>query len=110
MIQRSRARFEPFPPHLDIEEEVRTTKKFGFAKKISCESIAQFPREVLELYILTHVVKLGLPLVITGFDKRLDKDLFSEKWLRQHYASQSKWFARPWTMMILFVLLRTASN
>ncbi|KAF3389205.1 hypothetical protein F1880_003515 [Penicillium rolfsii] len=89
MIQRARAVFEPFPPHLDIEEEVRKSPKFEFAKKISCDSIAQFPREVLELYILTHVVKLGLPLVITGFDKHLDKNLFSEKWLRQHYASQT---------------------
>jgi hypothetical protein len=90
MIQRSRAVFEPFPPHLDIDEEVRKTPNFQFAKKISCDSISQFPREVLELYILTHVVKLGLPLVITGFDKHLDKKIFSEKWLRHHYANQSK--------------------
>lgn len=90
MIQRSRAVFEPFPPHLNIEEVVQTTPSFEFAKRISCDSVSQFPREVLELYVLTHVVKLGLPLVITGFDKHLDKDLFSEKWLQQHYASQSR--------------------
>ncbi|CEO61178.1 hypothetical protein PMG11_05488 [Penicillium brasilianum] len=89
MIQRSRAVFEPFPPHLNIEEVVQTTPSFEFAKRISCDSVSQFPREVLELYVLTHVVKLGLPLVITGFDKHLDKDLFSEKWLQQHYASQT---------------------
>lgn len=90
MIQGPRAVFEPFPPHLDIEKEVQTTKRFQFASRIPCDFINQFPREDLELYILTWVVKLGRPLVITGFDKRLDKGLFSEKWLRYQYASQSR--------------------
>ncbi|KAJ5176430.1 uncharacterized protein N7482_002307, partial [Penicillium canariense] len=87
MIQRSRAVFEPFDPRLDIEEEVRTTPSFQFVRRIPCDWIDQFPREDLELFILTNVVKLGLPLVITGFDKRLDRNLFSEKWLRRHYSS-----------------------
>lgn len=91
MIQRPRAVFEPFPPNLNIEEIVRTTPSFEFVKRISCDSVGQFSREVLELYVLTHVVKLGLPLVITGFDKHLDKNVFSEKWLRQQYGSQSRY-------------------
>lgn len=101
MIQRSRAVFEPFPPHLDIQEEVRASPRFEFAKRIPYDSINQYPREVLELFVITHVVKLGLPLVITGFDKCLDKSLFSEKWLQQHYASQSRWFPSPWILILV---------
>lgn len=101
MIQGPRAVFEPFPPNLDIDKEIQTTNQFQHAARISCEFIDQFPREDLELYILTWVVKLGRPLVITGFDKRIDKNLFSEKWLMHHYANQSTSPPHPW-MKVLF--------
>ncbi|KAI2794310.1 hypothetical protein POX_a00905 [Penicillium oxalicum] len=89
MIQRSRVAFEPFPPHLDIQKEVENTPNFRFAQSIPCDYITKFPREALDLYIRTWVVQLGRPLVITGFDKLLDKKLFSEKWLMQNYANQT---------------------
>ena len=94
MIQRSRVAFEPFPPHLDIQKEVENTPNFRFAQSIPCDYITKFPREALDLYIRTWVVQLGRPLVITGFDKLLDKKLFSEKWLMQNYANQSKHFLK----------------
>ncbi|KAF7714320.1 Uncharacterized protein PECH_008864 [Penicillium ucsense] len=89
MIPRARVAFEPFPPHVDMQKEVETIPRFEFAQSIPCDYINQFPREALNLYIRAWVVQLGRPLVITGFDKLLDKKVFSEKWLMQTYGNQT---------------------
>lgn len=88
--QRPRAVFEPFPPNLDIGDLVDSTPNFNFAWRITCDSIDENPREDFEQLVLFHVILGGRPLVIEGFQERLDKFLFSEKWLRQNCAGKSK--------------------
>ncbi|KAJ5081428.1 hypothetical protein NUU61_009692 [Penicillium alfredii] len=88
--QRTRAVFEPFPPNLDIGDLVDSTPKFNFAWRITCDSIDENPREDFEQLVLFHVILSGRPLVIEGFQKRLDKFLFSEKWLRQNCAGKKE--------------------
>lgn len=85
-----RSKFEPFPPHLDVAQLVESTPPFQFASRIACDAIDQYPPEDFQRLIFLNVVVLGLPLVIEGFEERLDKNLFSEKWLRQSCATKGK--------------------
>ncbi|KAJ5530086.1 hypothetical protein N7527_003479 [Penicillium freii] len=85
---RTRLAFEPLSPVLDIHRVVESTPNFEFAMDITCDSIEEFPLEDFERLVLFQVVLSGRPLVIRGFNRRLDKNLFSEKWLREKYAKK----------------------
>ncbi|KAJ5683207.1 hypothetical protein N7462_006372, partial [Penicillium macrosclerotiorum] len=62
MPPKTRAVFEPLPPHLDVDDIVKGTPSFEFAKSITCNSIDEHPREDLEEFVLLYVVRLGIPL------------------------------------------------
>ncbi|KAJ5214594.1 hypothetical protein N7449_001763 [Penicillium cf. viridicatum] len=85
---RTRLAFEPLSPVLDIHRVVESTPNFEFAMDITCDSIEEFPLEDFERLVLFQVVLSGRPLVIRGFHHRLDKSIFSEKWLREKYAKK----------------------
>lgn len=87
MLPRQRAAFEPFPPDLDVETLVETVPSFEYARRITCDAIDEWPREDFEKLVLLHVVMLGLPLVIEGFQDRLHKGLFSRKWLKRNHST-----------------------
>ncbi|KAJ9642442.1 hypothetical protein H2199_004823 [Coniosporium tulheliwenetii] len=70
--QRPRAAFEPLPP----------------ISMISWEMIEQNGLEQFEKLVLAHVVKGGKPLVIDGFEERLDPWTFTPKWLRDNMGSK----------------------
>lgn len=57
---------------------------------ITCDAIEDFPLEDFEKLVLYQVVLSGRPLVIRGFHQRLDKRIFSEKWLRAKYAKKGE--------------------
>ncbi|KAL4963187.1 putative JmjC domain protein [Aspergillus stella-maris] len=86
--QQPRAAFEPISPDLDFEELVKSTPNFEEVVRIHCDAIDENGLENFEKLVLLHVIVRGLPLVVEGFDKQLDKALFSEKWLRTHYAAK----------------------
>src|ERR1700761_4330596 len=88
--RRPRAAFEPLPPDLNITRLVESTANFEFAARIHCDSIDNLGLKEFEELVHLHVVLGGKPLVIEGFHERLDKSIFSEKWLRAHYANKSK--------------------
>lgn len=84
-----RATFEPFPTHLDVKDLVESTENFVFAERVSSESLDNYPREEFDNLVHFHVIMLGMPLVIEGFHKYLDKRLFSAKWLQKNGQSKS---------------------
>jgi hypothetical protein len=102
---RTRLAFEPLSPVLDIHRVVESTPNFEFAMEITCDSIEEFPLEDFERLVLFQVVLSGRPLVIRGFHQRLDKSIFSEKWLREKYAKKGE-FA---LLVILRWLILTAT-
>ncbi|KAJ5099233.1 hypothetical protein N7532_006234 [Penicillium argentinense] len=59
-----------------------------FADRISCDAINKFPREDFENLVYTHVIHCGKSLIVDGFQQRLDQNLFSADWLRQHKSQQ----------------------
>ncbi|OJJ41267.1 hypothetical protein ASPWEDRAFT_100570 [Aspergillus wentii DTO 134E9] len=86
--QRPRAAFEPISPDLNLAQLVESTANFEFAVRIPCDSIDNNGLESFNKLVLLHVILGGRPLVIEGFNKRLDSSLFSEKWLREHYSAK----------------------
>lgn len=88
--QRPRAAFEPLSPDLDLEALVESTPNFEFVTRIHCDAIDQNDLDDFEKLVALQVVRLGRPLVIEGFEKRLNHTLFSEKWLRGHYSAKSE--------------------
>ncbi|CAG8043297.1 unnamed protein product [Penicillium olsonii] len=87
---RSRMAFEPIPPDLDINAVVASTPNFQFGMRITCDTIDQLPLEHFEKLVLYQVVLSGRPLIIEGFQKYLDKNLFSERWLRETHSSKTE--------------------
>ncbi|KAJ5757868.1 uncharacterized protein N7511_006562 [Penicillium nucicola] len=85
---RARLAFEPMAPDLDIDYVVETTENFQFADRVTCDSLDRFSLEQFEKLAHFQVVLTGRPLVVEGFQERLDQALFSEKWLRETYSSK----------------------
>ncbi|GKZ24554.1 hypothetical protein AbraCBS73388_011381 [Aspergillus brasiliensis] len=88
--QRPRAAFEPLSPDLDLTELVNSTPNFKEVARIHCDMIDENGLEIFEKLVLLHVVRGGKPLVVEGFNHRLDNSIFSEKWLRNHYSSRTE--------------------
>jgi hypothetical protein len=84
------AAFRPFPPDIIVDETVKTIPNFEFATRITCDSIDLMAREDLASLVHHWVVKLGRPLVIEGFQDRLDTGLFSSEWLQENYGKKGK--------------------
>lgn len=87
MLPRQRAVFKPFPPDLDLDNLVATEPQVEYAKRIHCNAIDEWPREDFEKLVHLHVVKLGMPLVVEGFQDRLHKGLFTRKWLKGNHST-----------------------
>ncbi|PKY01855.1 JmjC domain protein [Aspergillus campestris IBT 28561] len=88
--QRTRAAFEPISPAIDVPALVESTPNFEYVTRIDCESIDDNGLENFEKLVFLHVIFRGMPLVIEGFNERLDSSLFSEKWLRTHYSTKTE--------------------
>ncbi|KAM3420569.1 hypothetical protein BST61_g3831 [Cercospora zeina] len=82
--QRPRAAFEPIAPDFDLKALVESTPNFQYVDRISCEMIDQQGLAAFEKLVLLHVVIGGKPLVIDGFEDRLDPWTFTAKWLRDN--------------------------
>ncbi|KAF7587505.1 hypothetical protein BBP40_007150 [Aspergillus hancockii] len=87
---RPRAAFEPISPDLDVAALVNSTPNFEYVARIHCDAIDDNGLEIFEKLVWLHVVLGGKPLVVEGFNQRLDKSIFSEKWLRSHYSTKTE--------------------
>ena len=87
--QRPRAAFEPIPPDIDLYALVESTETFEFAVRIHCDAINEQGLENFEKLVLLHVILGGKPLVIEGYETRLENRIFSEQWLRDNYSAKS---------------------
>lgn len=87
--QRPRASFEPIPPDLDLDALVENTSNFRYVDRISCDMIDQQGFEAFDRLVLLHVIIGGKPLVIDGYQSRLDPWTFSPKWLQDNQGDKS---------------------
>lgn len=87
--QRPRASFEPIPPGFDVNELVEQTPNFLYVDRISCDQIDEQGIQAFEHLVLLHVIVGGKPLVVDGFENRLDPWTFTPKWLRNNVGGKS---------------------
>lgn len=88
--QRPRAAFEPISPELDIQELLDSSPNFELAARIHCDALDEHGLKKFEQLVALHVANGGKPLVVEGFNERLDSSVFSENWLRTEYGKKSK--------------------
>ena len=82
------AAFEPISPDFDVAALVETTPNFEYVVRIHCDMIDHQGLENFEKLVLLHVVLGGKPLVIEGYQDRLDRWIFALQWLRNNCASK----------------------
>ncbi|KAI9712555.1 MAG: hypothetical protein M1812_006864 [Candelaria pacifica] len=86
--QRPCASFDPISPDFDLNALVEATPNFEYVVRISCDMIEQQGQEAFNKLVLLHVVLGGKPLVVEGFQNRLDKWTFTPKWLRENQGKK----------------------
>ncbi|CAD0089384.1 unnamed protein product [Aureobasidium mustum] len=86
--QRPRAAFEPIAPDFDINGLIESTPNFSFVDRISVDQIDEQGVAAFEKLVLLHVIIGGKPLVVDGFENRLDPWTFSAKWLNDNVGSK----------------------
>lgn len=87
---RPRASFEPIPPDFDPKALVEATPNFSYVDRISVDMIDQQGLAAFEKLVLLHVVIGGKPLVVDGFEDRLDPWTFTPKWLRDNCGEKQE--------------------
>jgi hypothetical protein len=83
---RPRASFEPVSPHFDLHALIENNENFEYASRISVDKIDEEGLDQFEKLVLMHVILSGKPLVIDGFETRLDPWLFTAKWLNDNHG------------------------
>lgn len=81
------AKFDPIPPDLDLDALVENTDSFSWVRRITTTQIRNIDFEKL---VSTHVIQQGKPLVISGWDRVLSRDLFGSGWLERMYDKKRK--------------------
>ena len=86
--QRPCASFDPISPDLDLVALVEETPNFEYAVRIPCDMIEVQGLEAFEKLVLLHVIIGGKPLVVEGFQDRLDQWTFTPQWLRDNQGKK----------------------
>lgn len=84
------AAFEPISPDFDVKDLVESTPNFEWVVRIHCDMIIHQGLEAFEKLVLIHVILGGKPLVIEGYETKLDKWTFALQWLRDNYGSKGR--------------------
>ena len=84
VAQRPSAAFDPIPPDLDLASLVEETPTFEYVTRISCDMIETQGLEAFDKLVLLHVILGGKPLVVEGFQNRLDEWTFRSQWLQDN--------------------------
>ena len=83
-----RAAFEPLPPDFDVHALVESNERFQYVDRISCDMIDEQGIDAFEKLVLLHVIRGGKPLIIDGYQQRLDAWTFSSKWLQDNHGDK----------------------
>ncbi|QUC23197.1 uncharacterized protein UV8b_07438 [Ustilaginoidea virens] len=84
------AKFDPFPPDLDLYSLVDRTPNFNWVQRVSRAQIRNLGQLEFEKLIQIHVIAGGKPLVIDGWDAALPKWLFNVEWLEKTYDKKQE--------------------
>ncbi|EGE08853.1 JmjC domain-containing protein [Trichophyton equinum CBS 127.97] len=87
-LQLPRAAFEPISPDLDFTELVESTPNFMPVTRIPAHAIEEQGIENFEKLVKLHVIYSGKPLVVEGYGSKLEKWIFSPRWLKDNHGSK----------------------
>ncbi|KAI1910953.1 hypothetical protein LOZ61_004154 [Ophidiomyces ophidiicola] len=85
-----RASFEPISPNLDLAALVESTPNFEYVVRIHCDAIDEQGIEDFEKLVQLHVIMGGKPLVVEGYQERLEKWTFSSQWLKDNHGKKTE--------------------
>nr|KMM73578.1 hypothetical protein CPAG_09865 [Coccidioides posadasii RMSCC 3488] len=85
-----RASFEPISPDLDLAALVESTPNFEYVVRIHCDAIDEQGIEDFERLVQLHVIMGGKPLVVEGYQQRLEKWIFSLQWLKDNHGKKTE--------------------
>ncbi|KAL9106398.1 MAG: hypothetical protein Q9227_008599 [Pyrenula ochraceoflavens] len=85
---RPSAAFEPISPDIDLASIVESTPNFQYVVRIHCDMIDEQGIANFEKLVLLHVILGGKPLVIEGYQERLDRWTFALQWLRDNCSQK----------------------
>ena len=88
--RRQHASFEPLPPDFDVRKLVEETDNFQYVDRISRETIEENGIDQFEKLVLLHVIIGGKPLVIDGFEEKLDPWTFQRRWLVDNHGDKGE--------------------
>lgn len=87
---RPRASFDPISPDFDLDALVEETPNFQYVDRIACDMIDQQGIDAFDRLVLLHVIIGGKPLVIDGYNARLDPWTYSSKWLQDNWGERGE--------------------
>lgn len=82
------AAFEPISPDIDVHSLVESTPNFEYVVRINCDMIDHQGVENFEKLVLLHVILGGKPLVVEGYQERLDRWTFALQWLKDNCSTK----------------------
>ncbi len=85
------AAFEPISPDLDLAALVESTPNLEYVTRIHCDMIDQQGIHAFEQLVLLHVVLGGKPLVVEGYQERLERWTFAVQWLKDNCGSKGEY-------------------
>ena len=88
--QRPSAAFDPISPDLNVADLVEETPNFEYVTRVPCEMVVEQSLESFEKLVLLHVIIGGKPLVIEGFQNKLDEWTFTSQWLQDNWGNRCK--------------------
>ena len=100
-LSHPRAQFVPINPDLDLISLVENTSNFDYVTRLPNEMLKEHSIQSLEQLVLLHVVIGGKPLVIEGWEDRLDPYLFSPEWLQNNLGKQRESCSTPKSIPVL---------
>lgn len=92
--QRPCASFDPISPDFDLTALVEENPNFEYVVRISCDMIEHQGLEAFEKLVLLHVIIGGKPLVIEGWQHRLNEWTFTSQWLRDNHGKKCEFGTR----------------
>lgn len=82
------AAFEPVSPDYDVNELVESSANFDFVPRIQVGMVDLKGIEEFEKLVRKHVIQGGKPLVIEGYQAKLDRWTYAVQWLRDNCSAK----------------------
>jgi hypothetical protein len=82
------AAFEPISPDFDVKQLVESSENFDFVPRIQVSMVDARGVEEFEKLVRKLVIQGGRPLVIEGYQAKLDRWTFALQWLRDNCSTK----------------------